>query len=125
MEYLRTYFELYDRCLHTSKEMRDLAEKFEKITDSEEKFNAGKKLVGLLGMNNTQLAMLEDLSDVIIADESMQQDISKHYKFPSDAAPAVISGRLENLISSYVHVSLLTLKDDLGAYIQQKTEQPV
>jgi hypothetical protein len=105
--------------------MCDLAEKLGKITDSEEKFNAGIKLIGLLGMNNMQLAWLEDLNDVIIADESLQQEISKHCKFPLDAAPAIISDRLQNLTASYVHASLLTLKDTLDDYIQEKTEQTV
>ncbi len=123
MTYLQTYSELYERCLKTSKEMQDLAEKLNKITDSNEKFNARRELEGLLGKNDEQLDKLEYLSNVIIANKSLRWKISKHYKFSLDTAPAIILDRLQNLTDSYVHISLLTVKDDLDAYVKQKTEQ--
>jgi hypothetical protein len=106
--------------------MQDLAEKLNKITDSNERFKARAKLEGLLDENNKQLDKLEDMSNLIIANKSLQEEVSKHYKFPSDAPPAkIISGRLQNLIDSYVHISLLTAGGDLTAYIQEKTGQSV
>jgi dephospho-CoA kinase len=105
--------------------MRNLAEKFGKITDPNEKLKSRIELEGLLGKNNDQLDKLEDMSDLIIADENLQQEVSKRYKFPSDAIPAIISGRLQNLTDSYVRISLVTVKEDLDSYVQEKTKQSI
>lgn len=123
MAHIQAYIKLCERCLNTSKDMQKLAEKLGEITDSDEKFKARAKLEGLLDENNEQLAKLEYLSNVIIADKSLQQEISKHYKFPTDTAPAAILDRLQNLTDSYVHIGMLTASNDLTVYIQEKTKQ--
>lgn len=123
MTCVQMYFELYERCLKTSMDMHGSAEKLGKIADSEEKLKARTELEGLLNKNDEQLDRLEDISSIIIADESLQQEISKHYKFPLDATPAIISGRLQNLTDSYVRINLSTISDDFKEYVQQKTGQ--
>jgi hypothetical protein len=114
MECSQAYIELYERCLKTSREICALAK---------EKPNARTALEGLLGLNDKQLAGLEDMSDKIIADENLQNEISKHYAFPLDTVPAIIFIRLQNLTNSYVRISLSTIGDDFKAYVQEKTEQ--
>jgi len=120
---LKQYIHLHDKCVQMMKDLRSAIDDFKIAKDNDAKFAAGKKLEGLLGINNKQTDDLEALGEIIMTDENLQKEFSKHYNVPVDIVPALLARKLNCFVNMYIGAGLVNLGYDFNKYTQAKKEE--